>query len=99
MIENNQKVKEWPNNPNLVKPSSIQMPSFKKYYPSTDDMNEDQLRYFKYWKKEWQARRPRYCKIRFKVANDSDLFRPPIPIYSGHFFQYSGIWNNRSGAG
>jgi len=65
MKEKKQKVKKWPNNPNSVKPSSIQMSTFKKYYPSTDDMNEDQLRFFKYWKKEWQARRPRYADLSY----------------------------------
>lgn len=61
----NQKIKEWPNNPNFVKSPSIHMPRFEKYYPSTNDMDEEQLDFYQYWKKEWQAKRPKYADLSY----------------------------------
>jgi len=58
-------MKKWPNNPNFVKAPSVHMPSFKEYYPSTDDMDENQLAFYRYWKKEWQAKRPRYADLSY----------------------------------
>ena len=58
-------MKAWPNNPNFVKTPSIHMPNFKQYYPSEDDMDENQLVFYKYWVKEWKARRPRHADLSF----------------------------------
>lgn len=42
---------------------------------------------------------PRKCIFRSKAVSDSDSFRPPVPVDSGHFFPDSGIGIRQSDAG
>ncbi len=56
---------KWPNTPECVSLPLKKMPPFMKYYPSTMDMDSNQIKYYKYWRKEWRAKRPRYADLSY----------------------------------
>lgn len=101
-------MKNWPANPSDVKSPSIPMPSFKKYYPSTDCMDTEQLAFYRYWRNEWQAKRPRYADLSYiftyiyeiinlgvQRKNDENILleiNALIGCYPGKIADYLMVW-------
>jgi len=63
--KNDEKISEWPNKPDYVQPPAKRMPEFKQYYPSINDMNSKQLKFYRYWRNEWQKKKPKQADISY----------------------------------
>ena len=65
LFEKNQQPNVWPINPKQVLPPDINMPEFMTYYPSVNDMTPEQLKYYCYWRSEWENKRPRQADLSY----------------------------------
>lgn len=58
-----------------VLPSEIEIPAFKQYYPSVESLDQEQSKFYNYWKTEFEAGRPRTADTSYIFIYIYQLFK------------------------